>query len=162
MTTVPAPELLSDLMAQALDEARAALAHDDVPIGAVVARVADGTVIAAAHNERERRGDPTAHAEVLALQAAARAVGGWRLDGHALVSTIEPCPMCAGAAWAARVDLIVFGAADARAGAAGSLYNLAADPRLNHESAVVAGVRGDECAALVERFFATKRGGAVS
>src|SRR5437763_14181867 len=105
-------------MGRALDEARAALAHDDVPIGAVVARLRDGVVVAAAHNERELRGDPTAHAEVLALQTAARAAGGWRLGGHALVSTIEPCPMCAGAAWAARVDLVVFGAADPRAGAA--------------------------------------------
>jgi tRNA(adenine34) deaminase len=145
-------------MALALDEAGAALAHDDVPVGAVVARLADGVVIASAHNERELRGDPTAHAEVLALQAAARAAGGWRLGGHALVSTIEPCPMCAGAAWAARVDLIVFGAADPRAGAAGSLYNLAADPRLNHEIPVVPGIRGDECAALVEQFFSARRG----
>lgn len=157
-TPLPAPEVLSGLMARALDEARAALAHDDVPIGAVVARLSDGVVVASAHNEREQRHDPTAHAEVLALRAAAASVGGWRLRGHALVSTIEPCPMCAGAAWAARVDLLVFGAADSRAGAAGSLYNLAADPRLNHEIAVVPGVRSDECAALVERFFATRRG----
>jgi tRNA(adenine34) deaminase len=157
VVTVPAPDVLSSLMAQALDEARAALAHDDVPIGAVVVRLSDGVVVAAAHNEREQRSDPTAHAEVLALQAAARTVGGWRLGGHALVSTIEPCPMCAGAAWAARVDLLVFGAADPRAGAAGSLYNLAADPRLNHEIAVVPGVRSDECATLVEQFFAVRR-----
>jgi tRNA(adenine34) deaminase len=157
MAIVPTPEMLSGLMARALDEARAALAHDDVPIGAVVARLSDGAIVASAHNEREQRGDPTAHAEVLALQAASRAVGGWRLGGHALVSTIEPCPMCAGAAWAARVDLLVFGAADPRAGAAGTLYNLAADPRLNHEIPVVPGVRGDECAALVERFFAERR-----
>jgi tRNA(adenine34) deaminase len=149
---------LDELMGIALDEARAALAHDDVPIGAVVARLADGAVVATAHNERERRGDPTAHAEVLALQAAAKTFGGWRLAGHALVSTIEPCPMCAGAAWAARVDLLVFGAADPRAGAAGSLYNLAADPRLNHEAPVVPGVRREECALLVEQFFAARRG----
>jgi tRNA(adenine34) deaminase len=149
--------LLSDLMTIALGEARAALGHDDVPVGAVVARLADGVVVATAHNERELRGDPTAHAEVLVLQRGAKAVGGWRLGGHALVSTIEPCPMCAGAAWAARVDLLVYGAADPRAGAAGSLYNLAADPRLNHEIPVVPGVRNDECAALVERFFASRR-----
>ncbi|HEY5011300.1 MAG TPA: nucleoside deaminase [Acidimicrobiia bacterium] len=155
---VPPHALLDDLMGLALVEAAAALAHDDVPVGAVVARLADGAVVAAAHNERELRGDPTSHAEVLALQAAARTLGGWRLGGHALVSTIEPCPMCAGAAWAARVDLLVFGAADPRAGAAGSIYNLAADPRLNHEIPVVAGVRRDECAALVERFFAGRRG----
>src|SRR4051812_39564877 len=120
-------------MAHALDEARAALAHGDVPVGAVVARLSDGSVVARAHNERERRGDPTAHAEVLALRAAADTIEGWRLRDHALISTIEPCPMCAGAAWAARVDVIVFGAADPRAGATGSLYNFAADPRLNHE-----------------------------
>jgi len=159
VTTIPEPfdERMTDLMATALEEARAALAHDDVPIGAVVARVSDGVVIAAAHNERELRTDPTAHAEVLALQSAARAIGSWRLTGHALISTIEPCPMCAGAAWAARVDRLVFGAADPRAGAAGTLYNLAADPRLNHEIPVVRGVRSDECAALVEQFFAGRR-----
>lgn len=157
MSSLPAEHTLADLMAIALDEARAALVHDDVPIGAVVARLSDGAVVASAHNEREVRGDPTAHAEVLALQAAARAVGAWRLTGHVLVSTIEPCPMCAGAAWAARVDLLVFGAADPRAGAAGTLYNLAADPRLNHEIPVVRGVRSDECAALVEQFFAGRR-----
>jgi tRNA(adenine34) deaminase len=157
MATVPEPDVLASLMARALDEARVALAHGDVPIGAVVVRLSDAVVVASAHNEREQRGDPTAHAEVLALQAAARAAGGWRLGGHALVSTIEPCPMCAGAAWAARVDLLVFGAADPRAGAAGSLYNLAADPRLNHEIDVVPGVRGDECAALVEHFFESRR-----
>ncbi len=148
---------LEPLMAIALEEARAALAHDDVPIGAVVARLDDGRVVARAHNEREQRHDPTAHAEVLALQAASSATGSWRLGGHVLVSTIEPCPMCAGAAWAARVDLLVFGAPDPRAGAAGSLYNLAADPRLNHEIPVVAGVEAAACAALVEEFFAARR-----
>ncbi len=158
MSSLPTEALLSDLMTIALEEAAAALAHDDVPVGAVVARIADGVVIASAHNEKELRGDPTAHAEVLALRSAAQVVGGWRLDGHALVSTIEPCPMCAGAALAARIDLIVFGAADPRAGAAGSLYNLAADPRLNHEIPVVPGVHADACAALVEQFFAARRG----
>jgi tRNA(adenine34) deaminase len=152
----PPAEILSDLMTLALSEARAALEHDDVPIGAVVARL-DGTVVSVAHNDRERSGDPTAHAEVLALRAASHVVGGWRLAGHMLVSTIEPCPMCAGAAWAARVDLLVFGAADPRAGAAGTLYNLAADPRLNHEIPVVRGVRDTECAALVETFFSARR-----
>jgi tRNA(adenine34) deaminase len=151
------PALADALMARALDEARAALAHDDVPIGALVARLGDGEIVATAHNERERRGDPTAHAEVLALRAAAEAVDGWRLRDHVLVSTIEPCPMCAGAAWAARVDAIVFGASDPRAGASGSLYNFAADPRLNHEIVVVPGVRAAECAALVEEFFAARR-----
>ena len=157
MASLPTEALLSDLMTIALEEAAAALAHEDVPVGAVVARIADGVVIASAHNERELRGDPTAHAEVLALRSASQVVGGWRLDGHALVSTIEPCPMCAGAALAARIDLIVFGAADPRAGAAGSLYNLAADPRLNHEIPVVPGVHTEACAALVERFFAARR-----
>lgn len=157
MPHLPPEAMLSDLMSVALDEARAALAHDDVPVGAVIARIADGLVVASAHNEKELRGDPTAHAEVLALQAASQVIGGWRLGGHALVSTIEPCPMCAGAALAARVDVIVFGAADPRAGAAGSLYNLAADPRLNHEIPVVPGVHAEACAALVEQFFAARR-----
>jgi tRNA(adenine34) deaminase len=151
------PAIADALMHRALDEARAALAHGDVPIGAVVARIDDGGIVATARNERELQRDPTAHAEVLALRAAAAAVGGWRLTGHALVSTIEPCPMCAGAAWAARVDLVVFGAPDPRAGAAGSLYNFAADPRLNHEIAVAPGVLAPECAALVEDFFAGLR-----
>jgi tRNA(adenine34) deaminase len=157
MTAGLDPAVADALMVRALDEARAALAHDDVPIGAVVARLADGEIVASAHNERERQGDPTAHAEVLALRAASAATGGWRLHGHVLVSTIEPCPMCAGAAWAARVDLIVFGAADPRAGATGSLYNFAADPRLNHEIAVIPGVRAEECARLVAGFFETRR-----
>ena len=101
-------------MGEALDEARTALEHDDVPVGAVVVHLPTGAVVARCHNARERDGDPTAHAEMLALRAAAAAAGGWRLDEHALVVTLEPCPMCAGAAWAARVPLIVFGAADRR------------------------------------------------
>ena len=158
MSSLPTEALLSDLMTIALEEAAAALAHDDVPVGAVVARIADGVVIASAHNEKELRGDPTAHAEVLALRSASQVVGGWRLDGHALVSTIEPCPMCAGALWAARVRRLVFGAPNLEAGAAGSLYNLGADPRLNHEFEVVSGVRAEDCAALVADFFAVRRG----
>ncbi|GIU90759.1 MAG: tRNA-specific adenosine deaminase [Acidimicrobiia bacterium] len=110
-----------------------------MPVGAVVVRLAGGDVVAARHNERELTGDPTAHAELLALRDAAARAGTWRLDGHALVVTLEPCPMCAGAVWASRVPLVVFGAADPKAGAEGSLYNLAADPRLNHETAVVPG-----------------------
>jgi tRNA(adenine34) deaminase len=141
----------------ALDEARRALEHDDVPIGAVVVDRATGEVIARAHNTRERDADPTAHAEVIALRAAAQARGTWRLDDCALVVTIEPCPMCAGAAWAARVAEIAFGAADPKAGASGSLYNFAADPRLNHETEVVAGVRAEECGALISDFFARRR-----
>jgi tRNA(adenine34) deaminase len=144
-------------MTAALAEARTALAHDDVPVGALVVHLPTGAVVARRHNERERDADPTAHAEVLALRDAARDAGSWRLDEHALVATIEPCPMCAGAAWAARVPLIVFGAADPRAGATGSLYNLAADPRLNHTAEVVAGVRAAACGDLLETFFAGRR-----
>jgi tRNA(adenine34) deaminase len=145
------------LMEIALREARNAAEHDDVPIGAVVARVADGRVVARRHNEREFRRDPTAHAEVLALRDAARVARSWRLDGHVLVVTLEPCLMCAGAALLARVDAIVFGATDPKAGAAGSLYNPAADPRLNHEPTVVTGVRAEECGALLREFFADRR-----
>ena len=129
-------------MTIALDEARAALEHHDVPIGAVVARLDSGEVIARRHNEREQQADPTAHAEVLALRDAAAAIGQWRLDECALVVTLEPCPMCAGAALNARIGLVAFGAADPKAGAVGSLYNLAVDPRLNHEMTVVAGRAG--------------------
>ena len=145
----------TELMTQALAQARMALKHDDVPIGAVV--VVDGQVIAAAHNERELRGDPTAHAEVLAIRAAAEAVGSSRLDGATLVSTLEPCPMCAGAALNARLGRVVFGAEDPKAGALGSLYNLGADPRLNHEFEVKARVLQDECAAILTDFFASRR-----
>jgi tRNA(adenine34) deaminase len=150
-------ERLEALMGIALDEARAAAEHGDVPIGAVVARVDTGEVVARRHNERERDGDPTAHAELLAIRDASRAGGSWRLDGHALVVTLEPCPMCAGAVLAARVDLVAFGARDPKAGALGSLYNLAADPRLNHEATVVDGVRADECGALLRDFFEARR-----
>jgi tRNA(adenine34) deaminase len=145
----------SALMAIALEEAVAALEHDDVPIGAVVVR--GGEVVSRRHNERERAGDPTAHAEVLALRDAAAALGGWRLGGATLYVTLEPCPMCAGALVAARVDRVVFGAADPKAGACGSLYNLCVDPRLNHEVEVRAGVLADEAAELLGRFFAKRR-----
>jgi tRNA(adenine34) deaminase len=151
------PELLDQLMDRALDQARAAPAHGDVPVGAVVARLDDGSILAARHNEREAAGDPTAHAEILALRDAANAVGAWRLERCCLVATLEPCPMCAGAALAARLDLVAFGAPDPKAGALGSLYNLGSDPRLNHELAVVAGVRGDECGRLLVDFFTSKR-----
>lgn len=144
-----------EAMGIALEEAAAALTHDDVPVGAAV--VVDGTVVARRHNERERHGDPTAHAEMLALRDAAEALDRWRLDGATLFVTLEPCPMCAGALWAARVDRVVFGADDPKAGACGSLYNLGADPRLNHEFEVVAGVRRDECAVLLSDFFAARR-----
>jgi tRNA(adenine34) deaminase len=144
-----------ELMIIALEEARAALYHGDVPVGAVV--VMNGEVVARRHNEREKLGDPTAHAETLALRDAAAAVGSSRLDGATLVSTLEPCPMCAGAAWLARVERVVFGADDLKAGALGSLYNLGADPRLNHEFEVTPRVRETECAELLVNFFAAKR-----
>jgi tRNA(adenine34) deaminase len=150
------------LMAIALDEARAALAHADVPIGAVVARLDTGDVLARRHNEREQLGDPTAHAEVLALRDAAAVVGSWRLDNCVLVCTLEPCPMCAGAVVGARIPVVVFGAADPKAGALGSLYHLGTDPRLNHDVAVMHGVRADESATLLREFFAGHRNPAGS
>ena len=150
-------ELLEHLMAIALDEARAAGAHDDVPIGAVVARMSDGEVLARRHNERELTQDPTAHAEVLALRDAALAVGSWRLSECALVATLEPCPMCAGALVNARIGMVVFGADDPKAGALGSRYHLLADPRLNHECPVHHGVRAEESAELLRTFFSTRR-----
>jgi tRNA(adenine34) deaminase len=142
-------------MAIALAEAAAAGSRGDVPVGAVV--VLDGEVVSRAGNEREQRGDPTAHAEVLALRAAAAAVGSWRLDGATLVVTLEPCPMCAGALLAARVARVVFGAANTDNGSCGSLYNLCVDPRLNHEVEVVAGIEADRAAALLDGFFAARR-----
>ncbi|MEY2447988.1 MAG: tRNA(adenine34) deaminase [Acidimicrobiaceae bacterium] len=139
-------------MGLALEEATAALGHADVPIGAVV--LVAGEVVARRHNERELTGDPTAHAELLALRDAATAVGdGWRLVDATVVVTVEPCAMCAGALVASRVKRLVFGAADPKAGACGSLYNLCTDPRLHHEIDVVAGVRAAESAALLGRFF---------
>lgn len=144
-----------DLMALALREASAAPEHGDVPVGAVV--VVDGTIVARRHNERERTGDPTAHAELLAVRDAAAAIGRWRLDGATVVVTLEPCPMCAGAIQQARVERVVFGAADMKAGACGSLYHLGQDPRLNHEFFTTQGVRADECAALLSEFFAARR-----
>jgi len=145
------------LMAAALDEARAALEHGDVPIGAVVARLADREVLARRHNEREIANDPTAHAEILALRDAAAAVGSWRLTGCVLVVTLEPCPMCAGAAVAARLDAVAFGASDPKAGALGSLYNLGVDPRLNHELQVIDGIEADAAAAMLSEFFEARR-----
>jgi tRNA(adenine34) deaminase len=144
-----------EAMSIALDEARAAAAHGDVPVGAVV--VVDGRVVARRHNERERTGDPTAHAELLALRDAATATGSWRLDRATLVVTLEPCPMCAGALVAARVRHLVFGAADPKAGACGSLYNLCADPRLNHELPVTAGVMAEAAAEVLTSFFGERR-----
>ncbi len=147
-----------DLMALALDEARAAVGHGDVPIGAVVVRSSDGELLGAGHNERELRADPTAHAEILALQRAAKALGSWRVLDATLVVTLEPCAMCAGAIVLARVPRVVFGCADPKAGAAGSVLDVLADERLNHRPEVLGGVRGEECAALLREFFAARRG----
>ena len=142
-------------MAAALEQARLAASIGEVPVGAVV--VIDGEIVAARHNERESTIDPTAHAEVLALRDAAAAVGDWRLEGASLVVTLEPCPMCAGAALAARVSRVVFGAYDPKAGAAATLYNLLVDPRFNHNAEVIGGVREDECGALLTEFFSAHR-----
>lgn len=144
-----------ELMELALAEARAAPGHGDVPVGAAVAL--DGAVLARRHNERERTGDPTAHAEILALRDAAARAGSWRLTGAVVAVTLEPCPMCAGALVQARVTRVVYGATDPKAGALGSLYNLGADPRLNHEFEVVGGLMADECGVLLSDFFAARR-----
>ena len=143
-------------MRAALAEARAALASDDVPIGAVVLDP-DGAVVAAGRNVREAAGDPTGHAEVVALRAAAAARGEWRLDGCTLVVTLEPCTMCAGAIVLARVQRVVFGAYDAKAGAVGSLWDVVRDRRLNHRPEVVPGVLAEESTTLLDDFFATHR-----
>jgi tRNA(adenine34) deaminase len=139
----------------ALAEARAAATEGEVPVGAVC--LVDGRVVSRRHNERERVHDPTAHAELLAVREAAAALGGWRLRDATVVVTLEPCPMCAGALVAARVGRLVYGAPDPKAGACGTLYNLCADPRLNHEIAVTGGVRAEECGALLTSFFADRR-----
>ncbi len=143
------------LMEVALAEASDGAEAGEVPVGAVVA-VGD-RIVARRHNERESLIDPTAHAELLALRDAAAEVGSWRLAGATLVVTLEPCPMCAGAAWAARLDRVVWGAPNPDAGALGSLYHLGADPRLNHEFEVGHGVRSEECASLLADFFAERR-----
>lgn len=144
-------------MRLALDQARAAQEHDDVPVGAVLLD-ADGIVVAADHNRREQTSDPTAHAEILVLRQAAVARGDWRLDGHTLVVTLEPCAMCAMAAVLSRVGRIVYGAADLKAGAAWSLYNLPQDARLNHRCDLVPGILADEASALLAEFFGSRRG----
>lgn len=143
-------------MRRALEIARAAPRTGDVPIGAVVTD-ADGRELAAACNAREALGDPTAHAEVLALRAAAAVVGEWRLEGCTLAVTVEPCTMCAGALGLARVARVVFGAWEPKTGAAGSLWDVVRDRRLSHRPEVVGGVLADECAALLETFFAAHR-----
>jgi tRNA(adenine34) deaminase len=142
-------------MRLALREAERALEHDDVPIGAVIVR--DGEVIGAGHNERELRQDPSAHAEILALREAARAVGSWRVLDAVLYVTLEPCAMCAGAIVLARVPRVVYGTVDPKAGAAGSVLDVLAEPRLNHRPEVAGGLLADECAALLTSFFAPRR-----
>lgn len=142
-------------MQLALAEARAAIDHEDVPVGAMV--IVGGEVVASRHNERQLTGDPTAHAEVLALRDAAAAAGAWRLDDATLVVTLEPCPMCAGAAVNSRVGRVVFGAYDPKAGAAATLYNILVDPRLNHQAEVRGGVMADECGEILTTFFADRR-----
>jgi tRNA(adenine34) deaminase len=144
-----------EAMAIALKEAQKAPEHGDVPVGAVI--LIGDRVVATSHNERELRGDPTAHAELLALREAAEDLHDWRLVNATLVVTLEPCPMCAGAAVAARVKRLVFGAPDPKAGACGSLYNLCADPRLNHEVEVTAGVQRERVSELLSTFFASQR-----
>jgi tRNA(adenine34) deaminase len=146
----------AELIDSALAEASAALDGADVPIGAVVVSAA-GTVIGRGHNAREATGDPTAHAEIVALRAAAVATGSWNLAGCTLAVTVEPCTMCAGALVLARIDAVVFGCWEPKTGAAGSLWDVLRDRRLTHRVEVRGGVRADECAALLERFFAGRR-----
>jgi tRNA(adenine34) deaminase len=153
---VSSPHRDDDLIRAAIEAARQA-GPDDVPIGAVVF-AADGTELARAHNAREELGDPTAHAEILALRAAARVAGdGWRLEGTTLAVTVEPCTMCAGALVMARVAQVVFGAWEPKTGAVGSLWDVVRDRRLTHRPLVRGGVRADECAALLEDFFSGHR-----
>lgn len=143
-------------MRMALEMARLASSYDEIPVGAVVVSPR-GEVVGAAHNRRELDGDPTAHAEVLALREAAAAVGEWRLSGHTLVVTLEPCTMCAGAAVLSRVDRVVFGAFDDKAGAVGSLWDVVRDRRLNHRPEVVSGVLAEESTSLLRGYFAARR-----
>jgi len=142
-------------MRLALREAEQAPGHDDVPIGAVVVR--DGELVAAAHNERELRQDPTGHAEILALREAARVLGSWRVLDAAIYVTLEPCAMCAGAIVLARAARVVFGASDPKAGACGSVLDVPGEPRLNHRPQVAGGLRAEECGALLSSFFASRR-----
>jgi tRNA(adenine34) deaminase len=142
-------------MRLALREAARALEHDDIPVGAIV--VSDGVVIGAGHNERELRADPTAHAEMLALRAAARARGSWRVLDSVLYVTLEPCAMCAGAIVLARVPRVVFGTTDPKAGAAGSVLDILAEPRLNHRPQVQSGLLAQECGDMLRAFFASRR-----
>jgi len=143
-------------MLLALDEARSALAHEDVPVGAVLLD-SDGVVVAVGRNQKEQLGDPTAHAEMLVIRAAAESVGTWHLEGHTLVVTLEPCAMCAMAAVWARLDRIVYATPDPKAGAAWSLFNIPQDERLNHRCELIEGILAEESTALLEDFFARRR-----
>lgn len=145
----------TEWMQVALDEARQALAHEDVPIGAIAVR--DGAILARAHNRREIDGDPTGHAELIAIREAARAIGHWRLEGVTLYCTLEPCAMCAGAMVLARLPRLVYAAPDPKAGAGGSIMDLLHHPQLNHRVEVVSGVLAAESAALIRAFFARLR-----
>jgi tRNA(adenine34) deaminase len=147
---------LEEAMNAALEEARLAALEGEVPVGALV--YWDGEIVATGRNARERNHDPLAHAECIAIAEASRKLERWRLDRALMVVTLEPCPMCMGALLQARVPLLVFGADDAKAGAAGSLYDLGHDPRLNHRIEVVRGVRREECAKVLSDFFAARRG----
>lgn len=138
-------------MGRALNLARKAERIAEVPIGAVIVR--DGAIIGRGFNQRESRTDPSAHAEMIAIRQASRKLAAWRLTGATLYVTLEPCPMCMGAILLARIDRVVFGCFDPKAGAAGSLYNLAADPRFNHQTGLTSGIRGEECSALLSDFF---------
>jgi len=142
-------------MGKALNLARKAENIAEVPIGAVI--VKDGTIIGRGFNQRESRNDPSAHAEMIAIRQAARKLNAWRLSGATLYVTLEPCPMCMGAILLARIERIVFGCFDPKGGAAGSLYNLAADPRFNHQAALTSGILGEECSALLSDFFLNLR-----
>jgi tRNA(adenine34) deaminase len=148
--------LYGEAMQQALHEARLAPQHGDVPVGAVVLGP-DGSVLSSAHNDREGTGDPTAHAEVLALRRAAEVTGSWRLEGCTLVVTLEPCTMCAGAIVLARLDRVVYGALDPKAGAAGSLWDVLRDRRLNHRPEVLPGLEAEACGAVLREFFEAQR-----
>ncbi|HLJ96243.1 MAG TPA: tRNA adenosine(34) deaminase TadA [Gemmataceae bacterium] len=143
-------------MEMALEEAGLAASEDEVPVGAVIVSLQKG-VIGRAHNQRELLHDPTAHAEMIAITQAAQALGSWRLDGCVLYVTLEPCPMCAGAIVQARLPLLVYGAADPKAGACDTLYRIPSDPRLNHRAQVLGGVLADRCATILSSFFAAKR-----
>ena len=149
------PEIDEQYMAEALRQAMLALEDDEVPVGAVI--VQDGRVIGRAHNQRERLGDPTAHAEMIAITQAAEHVGNWRLENCTMYVTLEPCTMCAGAIVLARLPRLVFGARDPKAGAVQTLYQICTDDRLNHKLEVVSGVLTEQCAGILSGFFETQR-----